>query len=870
MGDLHAVFTPSKNTLAHYRANKPGFAPRKANKKPGLFALVVFLFLTGCAPQVTGIASPAKTEIALDATHALGQTFTAHHVGLNGIEIFLAPNPAAPNTTNANSITLTLKAYRTASDVLATAQLNAAAVQTPAYYRFNFAPLSNSRNNDYFVEITTHDQTTLQVGSATGDAYMDGALYQNGAAQEAQLAFRLVYDRTGMVVGFIRQLGEWAKVLFATFIVVIVPGLILLASWRGWPGLSWLERLSLACGVGLALIPVLLLWAQLFNSLAILAIACICFLLWLLWRVLKKRNADLATASDLAGFGKPARSSDRSRTANTLLPQLCAVLVLLIVIITRFQAIGSLDIPMWGDSYHHTLITQLIVDHTGLFDSWQPYADLNSFTYHFGFHGLAAAIHLITGFSTPQATLWAGQVCNVLAVFALYALAIKLSDNNAWAGVVAMLVAGLLSPMPMFYMNWGRYTQLAGQVILCTAVYLLWWMAEARTHTLGAALLLALVLAGLALTHYRVLVFALVFASVCILFVLMTYARARRSGNPAMSLRNLFISAMLCGAVALVLFVPWLVHVANSSLANDLFTLLRTPATGISDTVSNYNSMGSFSLYQSSTLWGVLLICFVLGLVQRQLGVLGVGLWWLLIFVITNPHWLGLPGTGAVSNFASLIAIYIPTSLISGLVIGKAINSFNSANNSANKPGLFALLARGGQGIAALLVMAMGLQGATWRLADVQLNTGVLVTRADLRAAAWIRAHLPPSAYLLVNTFTAYNGTLSVGTDGGWWLPLLAGRRTTLPPALYNFEQPLRPGFEDEVAHFAKLATAPNVSQPSWATTLKSLGITHVFVGQRQGRVNYGGPNLDPQQLSANTGLRVVYHEDRVWIFEVI
>jgi len=41
-------------------------------------------------------------------------------------------------------------------------------------------------------------------------------------------------------------------------------------------------------------------------------------------------------------------------------------------------------------------------------------------------------------------------------------------------------------------------------------------------------------------------------------------------------------------------------------------------------------------------------------------------------------------------------------------------------------------------------------------------------------------------------------------------------------------------------------------------------------VGQRQGWVNYGGPYvLEPEQLLASPNYRLVYHQDRVWVFEL-
>jgi hypothetical protein len=51
---------------------------------------------------------------------------------------------------------------------------------------------------------------------------------------------------------------------------------------------------------------------------------------------------------------------------------------------------------------------------------------------------------------------------------------------------------------------------------------------------------------------------------------------------------------------------------------------------------------------------------------------------------------------------------------------------------------------------------------------------------------------------------------------------------------------------------------------------LKERGVTHVYIGQQGGRVgNPGPPLLQAGLLSESPYYRVVYHQDRVWIFEM-
>jgi hypothetical protein len=47
-------------------------------------------------------------------------------------------------------------------------------------------------------------------------------------------------------------------------------------------------------------------------------------------------------------------------------------------------------------------------------------------------------------------------------------------------------------------------------------------------------------------------------------------------------------------------------------------------------------------------------------------------------------------------------------------------------------------------------------------------------------------------------------------------------------------------------------------------------GITHVYIGQGQGLVSFGNTQLfSPQELMQTASFRLVYHEDRVYIFSL-
>jgi len=116
----------------------------------------------------------------------------------------------------------------------------------------------------------------------------------------------------------------------------------------------------------------------------------------------------------------------------------------------------------------------------------------------------------------------------------------------------------------------------------------------------------------------------------------------------------------------------------------------------------------------------------------------------------------------------------------------------------------------------------------------------------------------------------AYGDSVIVGSDGGWWLPLLARRQTTLPPINYGSEQGVRADYLSWINALPRLIQSKEMNDASVAAELRARGITHVYIGQRQGRVNYGGPNvLQPEQLLAGPGFHAIYHQDRTWIFEI-
>ena len=803
-----------------------------------LTVFAMLLSLVACAPFVKdGQQGTASNGVILQAGQTIGQTFLARDGGLQAIEVFLRPE-----TTGTGEIRMRLRENHQSSTDLAVSTLAVQSVTAPGWVRFDFSPSSDSRGKDYYFLLELQGTGRMRVGAAPGDTYLDGALYHNESPLDAQMTFRLVYESGQLFLGLLAQVGSWFGILAAAFFLLILPGWALLALfWREWDLLPWGAKLGLAAGVSLALYPLLILWTDMIGLHlgALYAwLPAVAATGALIWRNRAWRPGNISEAARAWRYSENAWSDT------------AFVALMALIFVTRFWVIRSLDVPMWGDSYQHTMMAQLLVDHGGLFNSWQPYAELQTLTYHFGFHTIVAVFHWFSGLDLPQSVLWTGQILNVLAVIALYPLAARIGGNR-WAGVVAVLVAGLLSPMPMYYVNWGRYTQLAGQVILPGAIFLVWTALESKTRDWRSIGLVWLTLAGLALTHYLVSIFAGLFF---VAFFLLHLQREK--------VRTLFVNITLLLTGVMVLFLPWLVHVFLGKLPTIFAYYVTAPTKAASTFLQDFNAIGDIYFYLPMTLWVLLFLCLAWGFWRREKSVALVGLWWFLNLLATNPQWLRLPGQGVITNLTLFIASYIPAGVLIGAGFGWLHRSLQGKFSERKWVYSFLLL---------LLVTSIGLWSTRQRLDNLQVISGALVTRPDIRAAKWIQENTPKNARFLVNSFFAYGDTVIVGSDGGWWLPLLAERQTTLPPLTYGSEQGPRADYILWIDALTSEIQNKGITHPDVLALLRERGVTHVYVGQRQGRVNYAGPHvLNPDELISNPFFHLIYHQDRVWIFEVL
>lgn len=809
------------------------------------------LILVGCSPFVRAEQPTRSDFVTLSTRSSLGQTFFSRYHGLSGIDLYFLPNNPVQG-----KLTLSLKTDPYSEEDIAITELDLATIRSRGFYHFSFQPIWDSENRDFFLQLTSDQLEEIKVSTAPGDVYLHGALYVNKEPIDAQMTFRLVYNPYQAGLGIILLVISWLPILLAGLLIYCLPGWsVLKLLMPEWETLHWGEKFALSTSISSAFYPLLFLCSNLvgihLGSLYTWLPICLgaIGLVWL------NRKHLLQLKNFLNSRDKKIQLKTL-HLSKKLSPQDGYLLVAFIAVFAvRFWAIRNLDIPLWGDSYQHTLIAQLLVDHKGLFNCWSPYAELQTFTYHFGFHSLVAVFYWLTKFSMPHATLWVGQILNGLAVISLYPIAYRIT-NKRWAGIFAVVIGGLLAPMPMYYLNWGRYTQLAGQVILTGVIYLTWHTLEKKRIDPKSIILNCILLSGLALTHYRVLIFALLF--LLALFLTKIFSANRRI---------LFTQVLLIGSGSGILFLPWFLHVFSGKILTILGKQLSTSPQSLSTWTEQYNAIGNLSTYLPTWLWLLLPFSMGWGLWRRNQGVALIALWWFFLVLAANPRWLGLPGEGTLQNFTVFIAAYIPASLIVGASVSWVMENVNLKPyfvNSQNQI-LLSLIAI----LAWLVFCGIALYGIRQRINDLQLNKSVLVTRPDLKASQWIVNNTPTHARFLVNSFFAYDDTLIVGADAGWWLPLLTGRQTTLPPINYGSERGPREDYRQWINSLTAEIVQKGLDDPDVLSMLVERNVTHVYIGQRQGRVNNPSHPLEPNKLLTNPHFTPIYHQDRVWVFQL-
>ena len=813
--------------------------------------MIVLLLQSACTPWVILNQISSDQWMTIDSGSSIGQSFVADNAGLQAVQLFLTPQSGGDG-----NLTFHLRSEPTSKHDLAISRIPIQEINENRYYRFDFPHLTGSSAQYYYIFLEIDGTGSIQVGNGPAESYLNGAAYIDHQPIEAQLSFKLDYDRSVAMREIIRQIIPWMAGFLVLIILFAIPGWALLSLvWSEWSKQTWFLKLAISMGVSYALYILLVLYTSLFHlqlGIWYALLPAITGGIIITWRnkqklpgTIEKRKIMLTIKQVVFRAGS--------------LPDLVLVIILVILFLLRAWQMRGLDAPMWGDSVQHTAIVQLMIDHQGLFTNWQPYASYETFSMHFGFPLAAALYTWVTGTSSEQAVVFVGQFLSVLAAIALYPMAVRLANGNRWAGIFAVLAAGLLSPMPAFYINWGRYAQLAGQVIFPILLWMIWDVLKSTEATPGTAwharfqwmkiILVGMALTGMVLCQFRMPYYLMAFLLAWILGWIITHWKL----DPNAWLSGI-ISLVMIGIIGAALFIPWGLRLQNGNLL-DVASMRAGQVQLIEIIRQDYLEWKNILFYVPLGMIIIACVGWVWALTKKAWLVVSIGLWIALMASIYSLMIINIPGAQFVDSFAVLIAIYIPVSFLVGYILGDFVNTITRWKY--------------GKVIAVSAVIIIGLAGA-WNQRNIaRPNAYSMVTRPDLKAMAWIRAETPMSSRFLVEGFRAFWNTSVAGSDSGWWIPILAQRENTMPPqyALTD-EMPIEKDYSQRLIDLVAQLEQTSLNSEIAIKLLCDYGITHVFIGQRQGMVgNYGDPLFTPAELETSQFYRLDYHQDRVYIF---
>lgn len=619
------------------------------------------------------------------------------------------------------------------------------------------------------------------------------------------------------------------RILAAGGITLLLPGL----AWLAWPrrrggdlGATLAEALCLSLSIhALIALGAFLLGAR-FSPAGLAGIALLFALLALAGALLGRRRS--AEESRAEGVGPR-----RGRLVSTL--ALLAAGALLIA--WRFYQVRTLVLPAWVDSIHHVLIVRLILERGGLPATFEPYLPA-PFYYHFGFHVQAAIFAFWAGLAPERSVLILGQALNAAVALSIYRLGLALWQDSRRAALAALLV-GFATQMPAYYATWGRYTLLAGLVLLPVGMATSLEIARQGSGRERQARLAALV-AGLLLTHYFAALLLALFLAI------LAAQTAWQDGRRGAWLRGSRWAALAVAALAGVLLAGAWIGRTWVFAGGSLRVGAIPPSNEAVESLyfENYPSYVWRLLgpARNQALLGLALPGLALAIWRPERRALG--MWALALGLMSLPWGLYLapfrPDHAAIVLFlpAALLLADATITLVDRLAAGR--------------------LAWAGR-VAAGAALAVLLAWGAWETRSIVNASTVLADRADLRAVQWIESHTAPQSRFFVNV-TRWQYNMYRGVDGGWWITPLAGRETLLPPVLYALGEE---AYVARVNSLAEQASQIRDCSPEFWELVRQAGLTHLYLHEGHG-------SLSTASLQDCPELEPIYAEEGVWVYEVV
>ena len=640
-----------------------------------------------------------------------------------------------------------------------------------AYYRWIFDPLPESAGRKFVLSAWSPDadiNNSVTLFTSTANVYPEGvaAINENSRPSESLAFSTYSYVRVDQML--ISSLGRAVPVHpghLGILAALLGPGLIL---WSLF-GLraSVLNDLPLVVGLSLAISPTLLIWG-------VPSLARISTDHWLFGLILLILGAALA-------FFRTIREG-----VNVPWWSLLTIVTAFATAATRLALYGGRQYPFSGDSVQHAIATELFRRDARLPNSWNPFALLDSFTLEFGFHIWAGDLARALDLSPHSAIVTSGFVLLGLTAMSSAYLAERLCGSRL-AGPCAAVLTGFLLPFPSTLLDWGQYPQIFSLIILALLVGL---SVEALASDLSwrQVPIFSLLLAGILLSHFHT---ALLGAILVFALLLAMLARHR----PVVRL----LSAIGLSAVWVM---PWLIRLLGHPLK--LSSVLPT----VTEWSTTYDVIGDVFFFMPP--WalvaaGIGVVIMGLSQFMRAMMVL---IWIGICWVFASVKFLHLPVGLTIESFflqSTAYVILIPLAAVALAWIGEIGFVLISRATAGQNVPLGRRRANWGRPLpteresqalvlrpSVLPTMVALFLGLTIALSTNQAvapdPSYRLMYDSDIKAVEWLGENIGERDKVLAMSELATGGLTIVGTDAGWWLPLM-GISNQLPPVVYLTER---------------------------------------------------------------------------------
>jgi hypothetical protein len=652
-----------------------------------------------------------------------------------------------------------------------------------------------------------------------------------------------------------------ASLIFNVFLglaLLLLPGMALLQICLPRKTLGWTCRLTLAPGITIALCVLVFTWADIFSvKLGPLTswLLVLSALLILLFLPRDGRPSPVHKAASLMrGDGGRRKhiiyQSLRRFRRDEWLAAVGLTGMLTVLLVVRFSVIWGWCVPPGFDTAQHTLIVQLLLDHHGLFRSWAPYNDAQTFTYHFGFHAITALFAWLSGLDAASSVLVMTRLLGAAAAAVLFAL-VRLWTRSPWGGASAALFWLLYSRNLYNFDGDGRWPLLTGLVVLGSALVLLslYLRADAKPQ-FSLGVLSGVTVAGLVLSQYKT---AIIFAALAAALFCSRCAVGKAGHSRLRGILQITSRALAVVLLALLLAGPRIYSVMEAKPGRYLKrVVLEAPALNSNPfdrpTLKGMEILRVEFANRRNAVLSTLASIGVLIVIVRRREAIWFVIGWGIVAVTMSPGLIGMDRVGLIDESHWKYAVQTAFAAAAGLGVGLICERVGKSRSISWN----------------ILLLTLAMAMVLWEVVRQSPlpDSCRYVLPEDVRVMAWIEQNVPSGEKIAGRALFSRGETS--GLDAITWLPYFTKHQTNQTNLAAALEEG-SPETRENSRNFTSELFMRDMSVPESAQWMRGHGFSWFYAGAMH-------PEWDPelmQQISINPGLELVKEQASARLYHV-